>query len=484
VKGMLCIARPRDSLPSERSSISKLASATVVAQVVSVLASPVITRIYSAEAYGGLALYFVLVNIISSVCTGNYHTAVVIPEKDEDAASVAVLSLLLVCFSTVIGGLSIALFGAHIAQHRQLGHLGLLLWMIPASVLVRGTMSTFELWCIRQKTFGKLAQSRLLDSASGSLAVVLSGLLVSAGTGSLVIGRCLGSVISVLFLVLQAVEHGWFSFCRHVNLKSIVSQASRFRAFPLVSSWGILLEATSYAAQVALIGYYWGADTVGHLALVERIIATPLSLVGNAVADVSLKKAADELNQGDHLGPSMKKVFGRLIEASLFPAILLGVFGRSAFSIIFGARWELAGLYAQIMTLYGVGQFLSSTMKSYCLTTGRQHTFSLSRGAIAVCRLSSICVGGALHSPVVAVTLLSVSVFLVHMATLAWLVTQATGAMWDTVTLFCVPFRRCLPPLLFTLVVNAVLGTPWGLVAASATMLFVLRAYLLNDVRR
>ena len=85
--------------------VLKLVTGTTLAQVIAVLASPLLTRLYGPEAFGFLALSTsIITSIIRVVACMRYELAIMLPKTDEEAANLLGLSLLCV---TVITGLTV-----------------------------------------------------------------------------------------------------------------------------------------------------------------------------------------------------------------------------------------------------------------------------------------------------------------------------------------------------------------------------------------
>ena len=96
-------------VPSRSSSFTtdvlKLVTGTTFAQIIAVLASPLLTRLYGPEAFGFLALSTsIITSIIRVVACMRYELAIMLPKTDEEAANLLGLSLLCV---TVITGLTV-----------------------------------------------------------------------------------------------------------------------------------------------------------------------------------------------------------------------------------------------------------------------------------------------------------------------------------------------------------------------------------------
>jgi lipopolysaccharide exporter len=87
--------------PSFATDVLKLVTGTTFAQVVTILASPLLTRLYGPEAFGFLALFTSITSIIGVVACMRYELAIMLPKTDEEAANL--LGLCLLCVAVVSG---------------------------------------------------------------------------------------------------------------------------------------------------------------------------------------------------------------------------------------------------------------------------------------------------------------------------------------------------------------------------------------------
>ena len=76
--------------------VSLLVGGTAGAQVLTVLAAPLLTRLYSSEDFGFLSVYTSLLALIGVISSLRYELAIPLLEDDGEAAKVAVLSLIFV----------------------------------------------------------------------------------------------------------------------------------------------------------------------------------------------------------------------------------------------------------------------------------------------------------------------------------------------------------------------------------------------------
>ena len=73
-------------------NIILLVSGTLLAQSVSIISSPILTRIYSPEAFGELGVFTSITSIFSVFMCLRYELALVIPKEKEYALALLCLS--------------------------------------------------------------------------------------------------------------------------------------------------------------------------------------------------------------------------------------------------------------------------------------------------------------------------------------------------------------------------------------------------------
>ncbi|WP_292521939.1 hypothetical protein [Methanoculleus sp.] len=88
---------PRSS--SFATDVLKLVTGTTFAQIIAVLASPLLTRLYGPEAFGFLAIFTSITGILGVIACLRYEMAIMLPKTNEEAANL--LDLCLLCVAVV-----------------------------------------------------------------------------------------------------------------------------------------------------------------------------------------------------------------------------------------------------------------------------------------------------------------------------------------------------------------------------------------------
>ncbi len=68
-------------------NVLTLMTGTTIAQAIPIAISPILTRIYTPEDFGVFALYMSVASLLSTLATGRYELAIMLPKKDEDAVN-------------------------------------------------------------------------------------------------------------------------------------------------------------------------------------------------------------------------------------------------------------------------------------------------------------------------------------------------------------------------------------------------------------
>src|SRR5690625_3719223 len=95
-------------------NVTILASGTAAAQVITMVLSPIITRLYGPEAFGLMGAFMAIVNIITPIAALTYPIAIVLPKRDQEAKGLIHLSLIITAVLSIISLILLALFNNQI----------------------------------------------------------------------------------------------------------------------------------------------------------------------------------------------------------------------------------------------------------------------------------------------------------------------------------------------------------------------------------
>jgi O-antigen/teichoic acid export membrane protein len=338
-------------------NVAVLAGGTALGQAVVVLASPILTRLYTPEDFGALAVYASILLVLVVVASFRYELAIPLPGDDNTAGHLLLLALAIVVGLSLLSGLGIWLLGARIVSWVNTPNLERYLWLLPMSLLGAGIYQALSYWAIRMRAFRQIALTKLNQGLGMVLTQIGVGLL-QGGPMGLVLGDVVGRVCGSGTLAALALRSER-RLPNRIEWRNLSKAAFRYRRFPLISSGGSLLNTMGLNLPPLLLAVLYGPQVAGWFALGQRVLGVPMALVGQAVAKVYLGEIS-RLKREDPtaLRPLFRQTALRLflLGAPLIVILVLG--GPWIFAWVFGEGWRQSGVYLQILGAMFLAQFV------------------------------------------------------------------------------------------------------------------------------
>ncbi|MCR5871120.1 MULTISPECIES: lipopolysaccharide biosynthesis protein [unclassified Sphingomonas] len=346
-----------------------LVGGTVIANLVTAAAMPVLTRLYTPEDMGILAVFASMLAILYiSICL-RFDLALSIAERDDEAVNLLAL-----------GGISAVLLSALLAlamlavPDRAWETLGsrafaAYAWILPPTVMVAGFYSLLQFWFVRRRAFGPIARSRISQSGASVAAQISLG---AAGTGpiGLVVGTVLNSGAGALLLGARFLRHDR-ALWRHVSRARLRAAFGANVNYPRYSALDGVVVAVAVQLPVILVAAMAGHGEAGQLMLALFVIQAPMSLLGNALGQVFLSEAPTRHRDGT-LAPLLQNILVALAKTGVGPLIALGFVAPFAFGFVFGWEWERAGVLIAWMAPWFALQLLTTPVGYVMQVTGHQ----------------------------------------------------------------------------------------------------------------
>lgn len=398
---------------SENRSVAILAGGSAVAQMIGLLASPILSRLYGPEDFGVATAFGAVLGALSILATCRYEMAITTTEGEAQA-----FDLLLLCFA--LAGATGVVFGtvAWVGRERLFPMLGLARagaywWLIPITSVGTAAYQAVYYWALRKKAYGALSKTRFAQAVSGALTSVGVGCCWKGPLG-LLLGTLLTQCAGVLTLSKAA-----FSALGRANrpagfvrLKTVLVGQRRFAFF---TTGAALLNTTGLTLPPLLLAMWFGEKATGQFGLAYRVVALPSTLVGAAVSQVFLAEASQRLrdNTGG-VGLLFHSMVRRMAVLALLN-VLAALTYPFLFGYVFGARWQEAGTFALVISLYCAAQLVVSPTSCIVILLGRQDLQCVLDGLRAIIVILSLWVPSRIGcSPLQAVGAFSVGMVLVY----------------------------------------------------------------------
>jgi O-antigen/teichoic acid export membrane protein len=339
---------------------SLLAGATAISRGLVAAVSPILTRLYTAEDFGVLAVFTAILSICVAAVALRYDLAIPLPEKDQDAANLlASAGSLVLITSCVLGG------GFWLFRHPVSATLGApafaeYMWLLPLGLAGRGLYEVLNYWAVRVKGYGVLARTRIMQGVGAAGTQVGIGALVSGPIG-LLVGKILGHTAGIgsLALLVRKARDAWAG----VSPQRMFQQMKRYRRFAFIAVPGQLFNNAGLHAPALLLSTFFGATVTGWFALAERVLNAPITLVSKAVQQVYFGEASEQVRtQPGTMLQLFDRVSGRLFLLGIGPALGTFFLGPPLFDFVFGEDWRTAGQYIRILSPMLLVRFVASPL--------------------------------------------------------------------------------------------------------------------------
>ena len=393
--------------------LAKLASGTAAAQLIGVLAAPLIARLFSPQASGGLALFAAVSGSISVIACWRYELAIVIPEKDEDASALVWLSLGMVLISTTVTQIVLWLLGGWAWSWTHAPALKTYSWLISANVFVAGTFAVLHAWNTRKGQFGRLTVAQVVTRLAITGSQILIAISGFAGTRVLIGTTIFGALVATLILAVATWRQYSEILLAGLSRRRALLFSKRYGRFSRYSVGATLLNVLSGHLPALLLSSFFSIATAGEWALGNRLLRIPGILIGSNFEYAFFPRAAEAKLNGT-LGRAVEGALVYLIKLSAFPCLLLAVIGKPLFVLALGRQWAEAGVYSQILSLWLFTWFVSSPLSTVFVVLEEQSLELRYQALNFASRFVALLAGGLLGNARIAVTLFTVAGMLLY----------------------------------------------------------------------
>lgn len=320
-------------------NLTTMMSGTILGQVVTILAMPVLSRLYSPEEFGLFALVFSTISMLGYIAGGTYENAIILPKENEDALKLLKLSISVsIIFATTIA-IALPFLITPLNSSNDFKGLTSYIWIIPIGVLLLGLIQAFTYYHTRIKNFKSIASNKVLQNSSVT-AVNISIGLTSPAVWGLISGYITGQVLSAALLIKKAKIN--FSTLRQIKIGNVAKEYSNF---PIFLAPMLLLNTFSVNILVYLFSIFFDQTTVGLYSQANKAINYPLFFITASFSGVFYQKLNVSVNR--------KAIYFKSVIYSVFTGFILllpvMIWGEELFVFVFGKQWAQAGHMAAIL---------------------------------------------------------------------------------------------------------------------------------------
>ena len=331
---------------------------TTIAQAIPIAITPILTRLYTPEDFGILALFIAITSILGSVANGRYELAIMLPKKDEDAINVAALGLLIALVFAIVLLISAIFLNTQITNLLGNEQIGFWIYFVPFVVLMTGLFNSLNYLNTRKKLYKDIAKANVYKATASASAQSGLGFIKSGVTG-LITGQILSQVVENYRLAQNTQQNYDFSQVKKTEIKRL---AKRYIDFPKFSMCATLANSLAYNLTNILISIYYTVATLGFYSLAQRVLGMPATLIGSSIGQVYFQEAVKEKQETGKVVNTFNKTSKKLFILSVVIFTPLYFILPTIVGVVLGTEWRIVGEYGQIILPFVAMQLISSTL--------------------------------------------------------------------------------------------------------------------------
>ena len=313
-----------------------------MAQALPLAAAPLLTRLYSPEAFGLQTLFMGLAATLAVLATCRMDLAVVLPEDDSEAVSLAGFIFCTAFAVGVLSCLAVPLAGLFSEQALPAN------WMVLLPLMV-GAIAFYQLcqgFASRRREFRKVAQASVGNQVAyvaTAITLGLAGAWVQALTLAKIAGQLLGSG-----LLGRSSAANLAAALRGFSWRGSLAAARKYRQFLMFNTPYSLMGSVARDAPVYTFSAFAAVGAAGYFGLARTMLLAPTLLASNAFSQVFYREAValKGTQRLEVLTVSLLR-FGLVALAPLFA--FCAVWGDAVFVSLFGEGWRVAGVFAMVL---------------------------------------------------------------------------------------------------------------------------------------
>ena len=293
--------------------ILTLISGSGLAQVVTLLSLPILTRLYQPEEFGILAVFLAALAVMTVAINGGYDMALMLPEKDEEARKILLLCLQIALLGSAGWGILSWVFSEYFLTLLDIERIAPWHHLLAGSLLLEGLSQPLRIYLSRLQKYRMIALSKILRSsfqAFISIGLGIKGYLFEG----LILGFLIGQIAGLLPLGLSYARIEKSSIEKRISVSSLARKYKDFPQFALIANW--LNNASRYLPfffiPILFSELGTGEEINGWFQKADQVLTLPIVLVSMSIGTVFFERGAKAFQSG--LAPLRKLTSQTLLQ--------------------------------------------------------------------------------------------------------------------------------------------------------------------------
>ncbi|HCZ5721111.1 TPA: type 8 capsular polysaccharide synthesis protein Cap8K [Staphylococcus aureus] len=332
-----------------------------IAQVILIINTPIITRLYSPAEFGEFTIFSNIAMILIPIINARYDLLIVNAKNDRSANILSQISFLISLLILLIL-IPILAISAWLYPNFILDFIFIIIMLFLVSLT-----NIFTNYLNKERKYKVLSLINVFRAGSMALLQIIFGLL-SLGSLGLIIGFSLSYITGITL--------GYKTFKKHFN---IVRNKEETKALFLenknqlvYSTPSILLNSLSFSVVVFFIGILYTNTEVGIYGMAIRVLGIPVTIISLGLSKIFMQQANDYYIERGNFRNLLLKFSSTLVIVSIILYVPLYLFSEELVNILLGHSWVDAITVIKIVIPLFVIRLIVSTVSLSVIVLQKQ----------------------------------------------------------------------------------------------------------------
>lgn len=353
-------------------SISMLASGSIISQIITFIASPIMTRMFTPAEIGGFTLILTANSIFSPILSLRYDLVIVSEVDEKKCFALIKLSMILCLMLSLL--ITVGYEFYFIITNSMPFNFVWTFFILFLLLFTTGMINILTSFNNRMRQYKLMSKVNITRSVTQNGIMFIMGYLKSG-----VIGLTLSQLIGLFVGVREQSRFIIKQRDKLINIdKGLTDEVlKKYNRQILWSTPAALLNSYSYSSLNLFIQSLYGSTILGLYSLSFRALGVPLNVISNNVSRVYYERATAEKKLKGCFTDSLLKTCLFILPLSILMLISLMLIGPQLIKLIFGESWDRAGDYIRILSILFSIRLIASCIGGPSLILGNRQDYDL-----------------------------------------------------------------------------------------------------------
>jgi len=344
-------------------NVNILSIGAIISQGIAILATPILSRMFSPNDYGLLALFSSVFLITANIVTLSYPIKIILPKKDLESEQIVLISIFLsVCVGSCLLLLTYTLPNSLISAIglKNLGN-----WLSVSIIvgILLAIINTLNYWLNRNSLYKIIASLQIAQS------IILTSFSLIMGFFSIENGLIFSqiftfSILVIIFILFSGLKFNNYHF---IGLNHITKKHEDAPKYLYPAN---LLDVISLQLPFLLITIWFSQEMTGFYRMAYSFLNVPATIVGSATAQIFYQRFNQIWPNAKMAKILLIKTWLMLFFFGLPLFLIIAIWGNKIFIFFLGANWGTAGHIASILAAMSLFSLLHSPTSTTFLVIG------------------------------------------------------------------------------------------------------------------